>query len=95
MSTTIPRILRQLGNQHPTGFSLDELKEALLWDGYGPEKIARRVKQVIASQEIIRAGMNGTYVTVYNPYHVKTCEELKDVQIRPVKVERDGSITYL
>ena len=95
MSTTIPVILRQLGNKHPHGFSLDELKEALLWDGYGPEKIAHRVKQVVASHEIIRLGENDTYVTVYNPYHVKICPELDEVQIRPVKIERDGSVTLL
>lgn len=95
MSTTIPNILRQLGYQYPAGFTLDDLKEALMWDGYGPEKIARRVKQVIASNEIVRQGDTNNYVTVYNPFHVKSYEELQELRIRPVKVERDGSITYL
>lgn len=95
MSTTIPNILRQLGNRYPTGFSLEDLKEALLMDGYGPLKVSRRVKQVQFSGEIIPTD-NGEYVTLYNPYHLRSYPELfADLRIRPVKIERDGSVTYL
>lgn len=94
MSTTIPNILRQLGNKYPTGFSLDDLKEALMWDGYGPLKISRRVKQVQFSGEITPQE-DGTFITLYNPYHVKTHPELMEARIRPVKIERDGSVTFL
>lgn len=95
MATTIPCILKSLGNRYPDGFTLDDLKEAFLKDGYGPLKASRRVKQVKFSNEIIPLDDGLGYVTIYCPYHVKFHPELENVRIKAVKVERDGTVTFL
>lgn len=96
MATTIPCILRSLGNKYPFGFTLEDLKEAFLKDGYGPIKASRRVKQVVFSREIIPADdKSEDFITIYNPFHVKNHPELEEVRIKAVKIERDGSVTYL
>ena len=94
MATTIPNRLRALGNKHLSGFTKEELMERFIMEGYNPDKARRRYVQVIASKEIIPAD-NDSFITVYSPMHVKMHPELKEIRIRAVKVERDGTLTYL
>lgn len=95
MATTIPCILRALGNKNPTGFTTEELIEAFIKDGYGSEKAVRRAKQVQISHEVLRND-EGYLVTIYNPYHVLNYPDLlKDVEVRAVKIARDGTPVFL
>lgn len=93
MATTIPCILRALGNRFPTGFTLKDLEEAFILDGYGSEKAVRRCKQVRLSGEIIpiETEEGSFYFTIYNPYHVLKYPELGEVRVRAVKITRDGT----
>lgn len=96
MATTIPNVLRALGNEHISGFTKEELIEKFIKAGYNPEKAKRRYLQVVASKEIIPTeGDSNGFITIYSHVHMKLYPELKDVHIRAVKVERDGSIVYL
>lgn len=94
MATTIPCILRALGNRYPTGFTIKDLTEAFVMDGYGSEKAIRRAKQVKFSGEIMPID-TGVFVTIYNPYHVKLFPELGEVRVRAVKIARDGTPIFL
>ena len=93
MATTIPCILRALGNKHPTGFTLEDLEEAFILDGYGSEKAIRRVKQVRFSGEItpIETDEGSFFFTLYNPYHVSQYPELGEIRVKAVKIARDGT----
>lgn len=94
MATTIPNVLRALGNEHVSGFTKEELIEKFIKAGYNPEKARRRYLQVVASKEIIPTDGEG-FITIYSHVHMKLYPELKDIHVRAVKVERDGSIVYL
>lgn len=94
MSTTIPNILRALANKCPNGFTPEDLKEAFVRDGYGSEKAQRRTKQVVASGEV--QVLNGLLYTIYSPVHYSAYPDLLgNVRVKAVKIERDGTITYL
>lgn len=94
MCTTIPVILRKLAIKHPSGFDPEDLMEAFIRDGYNPEKARRRLKQVIASGEV--QVIDGVLLTIYSPIHYSICpDKMADVQIKPVRIERDGTVTYL
>ena len=101
MATTIPNVIRTLGNKHRQGFTKDELIEALIMSGYGCEKAIRRFKQCAASHQIVpvadEEGTNKTlWASIYCPFHwVEYRNKLKSVKIRPVHIEKDGSVTFL
>lgn len=102
MATTIPNVIRTLGNKQPDGFTKDELIEELIKAGYGPEKAVRRFKQCAASKQIVPSNMvdaqtNKTlWISIYCQFHWKQYKEiLEPVRIVPVHIERDGSITFL
>lgn len=96
MSTTIPCILRALGNKNPDGFTKAELLSEFIVEGYSPDRADRRTKECIASHQIIPAKENGKWLTLYSPTHWKYYpEELEDVRVIAVKIERDGSVTVL
>lgn len=94
MCTTIPNILRKLAIKYPSGFGTEDLTEAFIRDGYNPEKARRRVKQVLASGEV--QNIDGTLLTIYSPIHYSVNPDyFAGVRVRPVKIERDGTVTYL
>ena len=101
MATTIPNVIRSLGNHQPDGFTKAELIAAFIMAGYSPEKAVRRFKQCAASKQIIPvaqdAATNETlWVSIYCPFHWKQHkEELDQVRIIPVHIERDGTPTFL
>ena len=68
---------------------------ALVNDGYGAEKAERRVTAAILSQQIIRCPDAENYpdqwISIYCPIHWERWKkELSDVEIIPVKINRDG-----
>lgn len=108
MATTIPCVLRALGNKNPLGFGKDDILAAFINAGYNPEKAFRRYRQCVASHQIVpiceadaeRLGLaenqSSDWVTIYCPAHWRTfMDTLADVQIVAVKIERDGTVTYL
>lgn len=97
MATTIPCILRALGNKNPTGFTKADLLAAFINAGYNPERALRRYTQCIASHQIIPNPEEGhTWISIYCPMHWKNYQkDLEDVQIIAAKIERDGTVTYL
>lgn len=96
MATTIPCVLRDLGNRNPDGFTKAEILIAFVNEGYNPEKAERRYRQIIAANQITQIPDSNSWVTVYSYVHQKLYTDiLKDIQIRAVKIARDGSIVYL
>lgn len=93
MASTIPNVLRQLAYKRPKGFTTDELMEEFIRSGYNPEKARRRTKQVLASGEV--QNYNGILLTIYSPFHYDINPDLALVHVRPVTIERDGTIKYL
>ena len=67
--------------------------------GYSTDTAVRRFKMMYASNQIISTqskDAQGDFITLYAPAHWQVFkDELQDVHIRPCKVERDGSVTYL
>lgn len=99
MATTVPCVLRALGNKNPMGFNRADVLAAFINAGYNPEKAFRRYKQCLASHQIVNCpdeGVGGEYITLYSPSHWKLYyDALKDVTVIAVKIERDGSVTEL
>ena len=40
-------------------------------------------------------GEDGSFLTIYSPYHIKIMPELEDVEVIAVKIARDGTPIYL
>ena len=101
MATTIPNVIRSLGNKHREGFTKDELIEALIMSGYGCEKASRRFKQCAASHQIIPVATETDtektiWASIYCPFHWNEYKkQLEQVKIRAVHIEKDGSVTFL
>lgn len=97
MATTIPCVLRALGNKNPAGFTKADLLAAFINAGYNPEKALRRYTQCVASHQIIPSPeMGSAWITLYCPTHWKNFpDDLADVKIIAAKIERDGTVTYL
>lgn len=97
MATTVPCVLRALGNRNPTGFTKADILAAFINAGYNPEKASRRYKQCVAAHQIVNTEEGSeNWVTLYCPTHWRMYPDLlKDVQVLAVKIERDGTVTYL
>ena len=108
MATTIQCVLRALGNRNPLGFGKEDILAAFINAGYNPEKALRRYRQCAASHQIVPINESDAerlnlaenektqWVTLYCPAHWRTfIDTLADVQIVAVKIERDGTVTYL
>lgn len=96
MSTTIPCILRELGDKNPDGFTKSELLAAFVKEGYSADKAARRYKECVASHQITPAPEDDRWITLYSRLHWSIHpEELQDVRIIAVKIARDGSVVIL
>lgn len=97
MATTIPCVLRALGNKNPLGFTKADILAAFIDAGYNPEKAYRRYTQCVASHQIVQnPEMDNTWISLYCPAHWRSYPEaLQDVKIIAAKIERDGTITYL
>lgn len=97
MATTIPNVIRALGNSHPDGFTKNELIEALLMAGYGSEKAVRRWKQCALGNQIVPNPENTKlYISRYSPMHMQFYQEYLEAQpLRAVHIERDGTAVFL
>lgn len=101
MSTTIPCILRELGDRNPDGFTKGDLLAAFIREGYSPDRAARRYKECVASNQIVPCpeetpGAEPTWITIYSRVHWKFYEPtLDEVHIVAVKIARDGSVIVL
>lgn len=101
MATTVPNVIRELGNRQRLGFTKAELIAAFIMAGYGPEKAVRRFKQCAASKQIIPVADDANthetlWASIYCPFHWNEYKELLDpVRIVPVHIERDGTPTFL
>ena len=105
MATTIPNVIRALGNAHPDGFTTRDLVMAFMDAGYGPEKAVRRTKVCVKgllilphpeNDPVTEKGEKKRYVSKYCAYHRNLFPEYFDMNpIRAVKIERDGSFTIL
>lgn len=97
MATTIPNVIRALGNRNPMGFTKNDLLEALLMAGYGSEKTMRRWKQCVLGNQIVPSPENGNlYISRYSPAHMQFyAEYLESQPLRPVHIERDGTAVFL
>lgn len=97
MATTIPNVIRALGNIHPDGFTKNEFIEAFLMAGYGSEKTLRRWKQCVLGNQIVPNPENETlYISRYSPAHMTYYQEYLESQpLRAVHIERDGSAVFL
>jgi len=74
MATTIPNVIRELGNRHRDGFTRAELIAAFIMAGYGSEKAVRRFKQCSASKQIIPVAEDASthetlWASIYCPFH--------------------------
>ncbi len=97
MATTVPCVLRALGNKNPLGFNKDDILAAFINAGYNPEKASRRYRQCLASHQIIPCPEEEYgYITLYCPSHWRAYPGVLDeVRIVAAKIERDGTVTYL
>lgn len=99
MATTVPCVLRALGNRNPTGFTKADVLAAFINAGYNPEKAFRRYRQCAASHQIVKKSEDGSteeWITPYCPTHLRMYpDDLTDIEILAVKIERDGTVTYL
>lgn len=102
MATTIPNVIRELGNRHRYGFTKQELVAAFIMAGYGPEKAVRRFAQCRLSKQIIPVAEDADthetlWVSIYCPFHWQGeyKEKLDQVRIVPVHIARDGTPIFL
>lgn len=101
MATTIPNIIRALGYTCPNGFTKYDLIGAFMDAGYGSEKAVRRYKQCLKSNQIVVSpeqpeSGGPVFISRYSPLHRELYGTYIDSKpIRAVKIERDGSATYL
>lgn len=95
MSTTIPCILRELGDRNPDGFTKKDLLAAFIKEGYSPDRALRRYRECVASNQIVPTEGDG-WLTLYSRTHWKFhADDLDGVQIIAVKIARDGTVIYL
>ena len=101
MCNTVPKVVSKAGHKYLDGFTERELIAAFQEDGYGIQKAERHVLMLKLSNGIIGAPgqpddmprKNFRYISIYCPWHYQLYEkELSEVEISPVKINRDGSI---
>lgn len=103
MCNTIPNVIAKLGHYELDGFTEKQLLNAFLADGYGIKKAERHVLALKISHGIVpnpqyedRPNKEVLYISPYCPWHWGCWESvLKDVEISPVRIERDGRITRI
>lgn len=102
MCNTVPKVVAKLGHDKFTGFTKKELIAAFLADGYGIDKAERHALKLILGGGVIESPENPEdapkdqirYISVYCPWHYEYYYSvLKDVEVTPVKIERDGRVT--
>lgn len=103
MATTIPNVIRELGNRQRFGFTKAELIAAFIMAGYSPEKAVRRFNQCRYSKQIIPVADDADthetlWASIYCPFHWQQAEykeKLQQVRIVPVHIARDGTPIFL
>lgn len=95
MCNTVPKVICNLGYDCPNGFTKKEFIAAFLQDGYGIKKAERHWITCLLSHAIIPTPTDDpedcTFISIYSTAHYINFEkELRDVEIEPVKINRDG-----
>ena len=97
MCNTVPKVISKLGHDHLDGFTKKEFIAAFLQDGYGIQKAERHYLMCLLSGAITPVpDRSDLFVSVHCPWHYQLYEDLlKDVEISPVKIDRDGRVTRI
>ncbi len=97
MCNTVPKVIAKLGHDKLDGFTKKEFIAAFLADGYGIQKAERHFLMCLLSHAITEHPTEeNSYISIHCPWHWQMYEDvLKDVEVLPVKIERDGRITRI